>query len=176
QIAGDQHGNLVHLGERECSLQRRHQKVLEECPSPFVAKRPELRQAMGDAALRIARAASYCNLGTLEFLVDRDGKFYLLEVNTRLQVEHPVTALVTGYDLVQLQLSSAAGEKLPFTQSDISWRGWAMECRICAEDPENGFFPSPGTIAQLREPSGPGIRLDSGIYPGWTVPLEYDSL
>ncbi len=176
QIAGDHYGNLVHLGERECSLQRRHQKIIEECPSPFVARHPEMRAAMGEAALKIARAAGYDNLGTVEFLADQRGNFYFLEVNTRLQVEHPVTELVTGYDLVQLQLRIAAGEALPFTQKDVAWRGWAMECRICAEDPDNQFFPSPGKIEQLREPSGPGVRLDSGVYPGWTVPLEYDAL
>ena len=176
QIAGDRYGNLVHLGERECSLQRRHQKIIEECPSPFVAKHPAMRAAMGEAALKIARAAGYDNLGTVEFLADNRGNFYFLEVNTRLQVEHPVTELVTGHDLVQLQLRIAAGEALPFTQQDIAWRGWAMECRVCAEDPENQFFPSAGKIEQLREPGGPGVRLDSGIYPGWTVPLEYDSL
>jgi acetyl-CoA carboxylase biotin carboxylase subunit len=176
QIAGDRYGKLVHLGERECSLQRRHQKIVEECPSPFVARHPELRAAMGEAALRIARRAGYFNLGTIEFLVDRGGDFYFLEVNTRLQVEHPVTELVTGHDLVQLQLRIAAGESLPFAQPNIDWRGWAMECRICAEDPENQFFPSPGKIVQLREPAGPNIRIDSGVYPGWTVPLEYDSL
>jgi acetyl-CoA carboxylase biotin carboxylase subunit len=176
QIAGDHYGNLVHLGERECSLQRRHQKVIEECPSPFVARHPEMRAAMGEAALKIARAAGYDNLGTVEFLADQRGNFYFLEVNTRLQVEHPVTELVTGYDLVQLQLRIAAGEALPFTQKDVAWRGWAMECRVCAEDPENQFFPSAGKIDQLREPSGPGVRVDSGVYTGWTVPLEYDSL
>jgi acetyl-CoA carboxylase biotin carboxylase subunit len=176
QIAGDHYGNLVHLGERECSLQRRHQKIVEECPSPFVARHPEMRAAMGEAALKIVRAAGYDNLGTVEFLTDQQGNFYFLEVNTRLQVEHPVTELVTGYDLVQLQLRIAAGEALPFTQKDIAWRGWAMECRVCAEDPENQFFPSAGRIEQLREPSGPGVRLDSGLYPGWTVPLEYDPL
>ena len=176
QIAGDHYGNLVHLGERECSLQRRHQKIIEECPSPFVARHPEMRAAMGEAALKIARAAGYDNLGTVEFLADQQGNFYFLEVNTRLQVEHPVTELVTGYDLVQLQLRIAAGEALPFTQKDVQWRGWAMECRVCAEDPDNQFFPCAGRIDQLREPSGPGVRLDSGIYPGWTVPLEYDPL
>ena len=176
QIAGDRAGNLVHLGERECSLQRRHQKIVEECPSPLVASRPEMRGAMGEAALRIARAAGYYNLGTVEFLSDQSGRFYFLEVNTRLQVEHPVTELVTGLDLVQLQLRIAAGEPLPFSQADVNWNGWAMECRVCAEDPENQFFPSPGKIVQLREPSGPGIRLDSGVYPGWTVPLDYDPL
>jgi len=176
QIAADHYGNFVHLGERECSLQRRHQKVIEECPSSLVAAHRGLRASMGEAALRIARAAGYRNLGTVEFLADAEGKFYFLEVNTRLQVEHPVTELVTGLDLVQLQLRIAAGEVLPFSQDDIHWRGWAMECRVCAEDPEHNFFPSPGKIVQLREPSGPGIRLDSGVYPGWTVPLEYDPL
>ncbi len=176
QIAGDQYGNLIHLGERECSLQRRHQKIIEECPSPFFSSHPELRAKMGDAALRIARQAGYFNLGTLEFLVDPAGNFYFLEVNTRLQVEHPVTELVTGYDLVRLQLKIAAGEGLPFAQEDVRWQGWAMECRVCAEDPENQFFPSPGKIVQLREPAGPHIRVDSGVYPGWTVPVEYDSL
>jgi acetyl-CoA carboxylase, biotin carboxylase subunit len=176
QIAGDHYGNLVHLGERECSLQRRYQKIVEECPSPFVAERPEMRAAMGEAALKVARAAGYDNLGTVEFLTDQRGNFYFLEVNTRLQVEHPVTELVTGYDLVQLQLRIAAGEALPFTQKDVAWRGWAMECRVSAEDPENQFLPSPGKIEQLREPGGPGVRLDSGVYQGWTVPLEYDAL
>lgn len=176
QIAADHHGNFIHLGERECSLQRRHQKIIEECPSPFITKHPHLRAAMGEAALRIARAAGYTNLGTVEFLVDAAANFYFLEVNTRLQVEHPVTELVTGYDLVRLQLQIAAGQKLPITQEDVHWRSWALECRICAEDTENQFFPSPGKIVQLREPSGPGVRLDSGVYSGWTVPLEYDPL
>src|SRR5277367_2896971 len=176
QIAGDHYGNLVHLGERECSLQRRYQKVLEECPSPFVARHPEMREAMGEAALKVARAAGYDNLGTVEFLADAQGNFYFLEVNTRLQVEHPVTELVTGLDLVQLQLRIAAGESLPFSQADVAWRGWAMECRVIAEDADNQFLPSPGKIEQLREPSGPGVRLDSGVYPGWSVPLEYDPL
>ena len=176
QIIGDQHGNLVHLGERECSLQRRHQKVLEECPSPLVAAHREMRSAMGEAAIKVARAAGYYNAGTVEFLVDQDRNFYFLEVNTRLQVEHPTTELVTGLDLVHLQLQIAAGEPLPFTQEDIAWEGVAIECRISAEDPEREFFPSPGTIRQLREPAGPGIRLDSGVYQGWTVPIDYDPL
>ena len=176
QIIGDKHGNLVHLGERECSLQRRHQKVMEECPSPLVAAHPEMRKAMGEAALKVARAAGYYNAGTVEFLVDQDRNFYFLEVNTRLQVEHPVTELVTGLDLVHLQLQIAAGERLPFTQEDVRWRGAAMECRISAEDPDNQFFPSPGTIQQLQEPAGPGVRLDSGVYSGWTVPIDYDPL
>jgi len=176
QIVGDHCGNLIHLGERECSLQRRHQKIVEESPSPLVAANPELRAKMGEAALRIARAVRYHNLGTVEFLADGHGNFYFLEVNTRLQVEHPVTELVTGLDLVHLQLRIANGEAIPFAQQDVEWRGWAIECRVSAEDPEQNFFPSPGKIVQLREPSGPGIRLDSGVYPGWTVPLDYDPL
>jgi acetyl-CoA carboxylase biotin carboxylase subunit len=176
QVLGDHHGNLIHLGERECSLQRRHQKVIEECPSPVMTLRPELREQMGQAALKVAGAAGYTNAGTAEFLVDKHGNFYFLEMNTRLQVEHPVTELVTGLDLVQLQLRVASGEKLGLKQTDISWRGSAMECRIYAEDPDNQFLPSPGRIVQLREPGGPGIRLDSGVYEGWSVPLEYDPL
>ncbi len=176
QVLGDRHGNLIHLGERECSVQRRHQKVIEESPSPLVARMPGMRERMGEAAIRAARAAGYYNAGTVEFLADRSGGFYFLEMNTRLQVEHPVTEMVTGLDLVRLQVEIAAGARLPFTQDRIEWRGAAMECRIYAEDPANGFFPSPGRIVQLSEPSGPGVRLDSGIYPGWTVPLEYDPL
>lgn len=176
QIIGDTHGSLIHLGERECSIQRRHQKVIEECPSPLMASHPELRHRMGEAALKIARAAGYYNAGTLEFLADDAGNFYFLEMNTRLQVEHPVTELVTGLDVVHLQIRIAAGEKMPLHQRDIGWRGSAIECRIYAEDPENNFFPSPGRIKQLDQPSGPGIRLDSGIYPGWEVPLDYDPL
>jgi acetyl-CoA carboxylase biotin carboxylase subunit len=176
QLIGDQHGNMVHLGERECSIQRRHQKVIEECPSPLVNQYPEMREAMGQAAIRAARAAGYYNAGTVEFLVDADRKFYFLEMNTRLQVEHPVTELVTGLDLVRLQVEIAAGGRLPFSQQDIRWNGAAIECRIYAEDPENQFFPSPGKITSLAEPSGPGIRLDSGVYPGWTVPIDYDPL
>jgi acetyl-CoA carboxylase, biotin carboxylase subunit len=176
QVFGDYHGNLVHLGERECSLQRRHQKVIEECPSPLLAGDPVLRERMGAAAIRAARAAGYCNAGTIEFLVDHDHNFYFLEMNTRLQVEHPVTELVTGLDLVHMQLRVAAGEKLGKVQEDITWRGSALECRIYAEDPFNQFLPSPGRITQLVRPSGPGIRLDSGIYLGWTVPIEYDPL
>jgi len=176
QVLGDKHGNLVHLGERECSIQRRHQKVIEECPSPLVAVHPEMRAAMGAAALKIARAAGYYNAGTAEFLVDSNRNFYFLEMNTRLQVEHPVTELVTGLDLVQLQLRIACGEPLPFHQDDVRWRGSAIECRIYAEDPDNQFLPSPGTIQQLSEPGGPGVRLDSGVYPGWTVPIDYDPL
>ena len=176
QIFGDRHGNMVHLGERECSVQRRHQKVIEESPSPLVARKPAMRQEMGEAAIRAARAAGYYNAGTVEFLADNSGNFYFLEMNTRLQVEHPVTELVTGLDLVRLQIDIAAGGRLPFTQEQVALRGAAIECRIYAEDPANNFFPSPGRIAHLAEPSGPGVRLDSGIYPGWTVPLEYDPM
>src|SRR6266852_3650049 len=174
QILADDYGNCVYLGERECSVQRRHQKVLEECPSPAVT--PEMRRKMGEVAVRVARAAHYANAGTIEFLADAEGNFYFLEMNTRLQVEHPVTEQVTGLDLVQLQIRIAAGEKLPFTQQEVNLRGHAIECRIYAEDPANDYFPSPGEITLLSEPSGPGIRVDSGIYAGWNVPLEYDPL
>ena len=176
QVLGDRHGNLVHLGERECSLQRRHQKVVEEAPSPLVAMHPEMRQAMGEAALRAARSVCYYNAGTVEFLVDEERRFYFLEMNTRLQVEHPVTELVTGLDLVKLQVEIAMGERLPFSQEEVAWRGAAIECRIYAEDPYNGFLPSPGRVSRLDRPSGPGIRLDGYVYPGWTVPVEYDPL
>jgi len=174
QVLADEHGNTVYLGERECSLQRRHQKVLEEAPSPIVDA--EMRRRMGEVAVRVARAANYTNAGTVEFLVDRQKNFYFLEMNTRLQVEHPVTELVTGLDLVHLQISIAAGEKLPFRQADVRIRGHAIECRIYAEDPDNNYFPSPGEITLLLEPSGPGIRQDSGMYEGWNVPLAYDPL
>jgi acetyl-CoA carboxylase biotin carboxylase subunit len=174
QILADEHGNCVYLGERECSVQRRHQKVLEEAPSPVVT--PEMRKKMGDVAVRVAKAAGYANAGTIEFLTDGEGNFYFLEMNTRLQVEHPVTELVSGLDLVHLQIRIAAGEKLPFTQRDVELRGHAIECRVYAEDPANDYFPSPGEITVLSEPSGPGIRVDSGIYQGWNVPLEYDPL
>jgi acetyl-CoA carboxylase biotin carboxylase subunit len=176
QILGDRHGNMVHLGERECSVQRRHQKVIEESPSPLMARIPGLRERMGEAAIRAASAAGYFNAGTVEFLADNAGNFYFLEMNTRLQVEHPVTELVTGLDLVRLQVEIAAGAHLPFTQDRISLRGAAIECRIYAEDPANNFFPSPGRIDQLAEPAGPGVRLDSGVYAGWTVPLDYDPM
>ena len=172
QIFGDEHGNVVYLGERECSVQRRHQKVLEESPSPIVDE--DMRRRMGEIAVRVAKAANYQNAGTVEFLVDQDRNFYFLEMNTRLQVEHPVTEFVTGLDLVHLQFRVAAGEKLPFRQEDIKLRGHAIECRIYAEDPDNNFFPSPGQITRLISPSGPGIRRDSGMYEGWTVPIEYD--
>jgi acetyl-CoA carboxylase biotin carboxylase subunit len=174
QVLADEQGNTVYLGERECSIQRRHQKVIEEAPSPVVG--PELRRRMGEVAVRVARSAGYTNAGTVEFLLDPDNNFYFLEMNTRLQVEHPVTELITGLDLLHLQIRVAAGEKLPFVQADLCLRGHAIECRIYAEDPDNDYFPSPGRISLLLEPSGPGIRLDSGIYQGWTVPLDYDPL
>jgi acetyl-CoA carboxylase biotin carboxylase subunit len=176
QVLGDQHGHMIHLGERECSVQRRHQKVIEECPAPAMVRWPELREQMGAAAVRVARAAGYSNAGTVEFLVDRDGRFYFLEMNTRLQVEHPVTELVTGVDLVEWQLRIAAGEPLTIRQEDVTWNGWAVECRVYAEDPDNDYLPSPGEITGLREPAGPGVRLDSGVYEGWRVPMEYDPL
>ncbi len=176
QLLGDRHGNMVHLGERECSIQRRHQKVIEECPSPLIVRHPEMRHAMGEAAIRAARAAGYYNAGTVEFLVDEHRRFYFLEVNTRLQVEHPVTELATGLDLVKMQIEIASGAKLPFAQEDIAWRGSAIECRIYAEDPANNFLPSPGKITRLAEPAGPGVRVDGGVYEGWTVPMDYDPL
>jgi acetyl-CoA carboxylase, biotin carboxylase subunit len=174
QVFADEHGNTVYLGERECSLQRRHQKVLEEAPSPVVD--PGMRRRMGEVAVRVAQAANYTNAGTVEFLVDQQKNFYFLEMNTRLQVEHPITELITGLDLVHLQIRIAAGEKLPFTQEDVRIRGHAIECRIYAEDPDNNYFPSPGKITLLLEPSGPGIRQDSGMYEGWNVPIDYDPL
>jgi acetyl-CoA carboxylase biotin carboxylase subunit len=174
QILADAHGGVVHLGERECSIQRRHQKLIEESPSPFVDA--DLRQRMGTAACRIAAAVGYANAGTVEFLVDRERRFYFLEMNTRLQVEHPVTELVTGRDLVKEQLRIASGEKLGFTQGDVAMHGWAIECRINAEDPYAGFVPSPGRIAHVRPASGPWVRDDSGVYSGFTVPRFYDTL
>jgi len=179
QVLADEHGNTVYLGERECSIQRRHQKVLEEAPSMLVDA--DMRRRMGEVAVRVAKAAGYYNAGTVEFLVDRGEQgqaknFYFLEMNTRLQVEHPVTELITGLDLVDLQIRIAAGEKLPFRQEDVLIRGHAIECRIYAEDPEDNYFPSPGKIAMLGTPAGPGVRVDSGVYEGWTVPIDYDPL
>jgi acetyl-CoA carboxylase, biotin carboxylase subunit len=174
QVLADEQGNTVYLGERECSIQRRHQKVLEEAPSAIV--NAEMRRRMGEVAVRVAQAARYSNAGTVEFLVDQEKNFYFLEMNTRLQVEHPVTELITGLDLVHLQIRIAAGEALPFTQNDIQIRGHAVECRIYAEDPDNNYFPSPGKITLLLAPSGPGIRRDSGMYEGWNVPIDYDPL
>jgi acetyl-CoA carboxylase, biotin carboxylase subunit len=175
QVLADKFGNAIHLGERECSIQRRHQKVIEEAPSPVVDS--ALREAMGEAALRVVRAAGYDSIGTVEFLLDGEtGAFYFLEMNTRVQVEHPITEAITGVDLVTGQLRVAAGERLALSQEDVRWSGAAIECRIYAEDPENGFAPSPGRIQWLEPPSGPGIREDTGVYPGWTVPLDYDPL
>ena len=174
QVLADHHGNAIFLGERECSIQRRHQKVIEECPSPVVDS--ELRKRMGKAALDVVRAAEYTNAGTVEFLLDRDRQFYFLEMNTRLQVEHAVTEMVTGIDIVKEQIRIAAGEKLSLTSDDVVMNGVAIECRIYAEDPGNNFFPSPGTIRLLRTPSGPGVRDDSGVYEGWNVPIDYDPL
>jgi acetyl-CoA carboxylase, biotin carboxylase subunit len=174
QILADQQGTVLSLGERECSIQRRHQKMLEEAPSLAVSA--ELRRRMGETAVAVARAAGYVNAGTCEFLLDRDGQFYFLEMNTRLQVEHPVTELVTGIDIVQWQLRIAAGERLPFRQEDIVPRGWAIQCRITSEDPANGFLPSTGRIGYLRVPGGPGVRWDGGIGVGSEIGLHYDSM
>jgi acetyl-CoA carboxylase, biotin carboxylase subunit len=174
QVLADGHGRVIHLGERECSIQRRHQKLVEECPSPFVDA--ALRAEMGEAACRLARAGGYVNAGTIEFLVDAERRFYFLEMNTRLQVEHPVTEMVTGIDLVREQLRIADGAPLGVTQDDVHHRGAAIECRINAEDPFAGFLPSPGTITGLRPAAGPWVRDDSGVYEGWTVPRFYDTL
>ena len=174
QILADNTGNVVWLGERDCSVQRRHQKLIEETPGPSVGD--GLREELGAAAVRIARAAKYENAGTVEFLVGGDQHFYFLEVNTRLQVEHPITEMVTGLDLVALQLRIAGGEPLPFAQADVVRSGAAIECRITAEDPRAGFLPASGVIALVREPAGPGVRVDSALYAGMTVPTEYDPL
>ena len=174
QVLGDMHGTMLSLGERECSVQRRHQKMIEEAPS--VAVSPELRWAMSEAAVRFAKAAGYVNAGTCEFLLDGDGNFYFLEMNTRLQVEHPVTELVTGIDIVQWQLRIAAGERLPFAQESIVPNGWAIECRITSEDPANNFLPSTGTLRYLHVPTGPGVRWDGGVEPGSEVGLFYDPM
>jgi acetyl-CoA carboxylase biotin carboxylase subunit len=175
QIFADAHGSVVHLGERECSIQRRHQKVIEECPSPI--NDPTLRQRMGEAAVKIARAVNYAGAGTIEFLVaDATREFYFLEMNTRLQVEHPVTELVTGIDLVREQITVADGAPLSFRQDDVRWTGHAIECRVYAEDPQNNFLPSPGTITFLQSPGGPGIRDDSGVRAGSEVSIHYDPM
>jgi acetyl-CoA carboxylase, biotin carboxylase subunit len=174
QVLADQFGNTIYLGERECSIQRRHQKLIEEAPS--VAVTPELRAEMGAVAVRAARAVDYCNAGTVEFLLDRSGKFYFLEMNTRLQVEHPITEIVTGIDIVKEQFSIASGRRLRLKQEDVQIKGHAIECRINAENPYNNFLPEAGRITYLSEPTGPGVRLESGIYAGFVVSLFYDPL
>lgn len=174
QILADSYGNTVYLGERDCSMQRRNQKVLEETPSPIMT--PELRAKMGKAAVAAAKACGYTNAGTIEFLVDADRNFYFMEMNTRIQVEHPITEAVTGIDLVKQQILIADGEKLPFTQENITIRGHAIECRINAENPSLNFRPSPGQITALHIPGGPGIRVDSSAYQGYTIPPYYDSM
>jgi acetyl-CoA carboxylase biotin carboxylase subunit len=174
QVLADSHGHTVHLGERECSIQRRHQKLLEETPSPFVDD--ALRQRMGEAAVLAARAVNYRGAGTVEFLVDKDGSFYFLEMNTRIQVEHPITELVYGVDLVRLQVEVAAGAKLPFRQEDVRPTGHAIEIRLTAEDPAAGFLPQTGTVEVLRMPQGPGVRIDSNLYPGQQITLHYDPM
>ena len=174
QILGDMHGNVIHLGERECSIQRRHQKLIEESPS--VAVNDAMRAQMGDVAVKAAKAANYVNAGTLEFLVDQSGNFYFLEMNTRLQVEHPVTEMVTGVDIVKEMLAIASGRRLRWRQEDIRPKGWAIECRITAEDPINNFMPSGGKITTLQEPTGPGVRVESGIYEGFEISLFYDPM
>lgn len=174
QVACDRFGNGIHLGERECSIQRRHQKVIEEAPSPAIT--PEIREKIGTIALQAARAVDYDSVGTIEFLMDADKNFYFMEMNTRLQVEHPVTEWITGLDLVRLQIQIAAGEQLTLKQEDISFRGHALECRIYAEDPAKNFMPSPGLITSLATPSGLGVRDDSGVYQGYEVPIYYDPM
>jgi acetyl-CoA carboxylase biotin carboxylase subunit len=174
QLFGDAHGNLIHLGERECSVQRNHQKLIEESPSPFLSDTQ--RREVGALAARGAKAIEYLNAGTMEFLFDQDGSFYFMEMNTRIQVEHPVTEEVTGLDLVKEQIRVAAGEKLSLTQDEVEWHGHAIECRINAEDHEHDFRPSPGRISYWYKPGGPGIRVDSHVYAGYTVPPYYDSM
>lgn len=174
QILADKFGNVVHLGERDCSIQRRNQKVLEEAPSPVMSA--ELRKAMGDTAIKAAKAVNYENAGTIEFLVDKHGNFYFMEMNTRIQVEHPITEMVTRVDLIKEQLKIASGEKLAFTQEDVKIQGHSIECRINAENPEKNFMPCPGTITNLYVPGGPGIRLDSAVYQGYKIPPTYDSM
>jgi pyruvate carboxylase subunit A len=173
QIICDNHGNVIHVRERECSIQRRHQKLIEETPSCVMTD--ELRDKMGNAAVAAAKAVNYRNAGTVEFMYSK-GDFFFLEMNTRLQVEHPITEMITGVDLAKEQLRVASGLPLQFSQEDIKGHGWAFECRICAEDPGNNFFPSPGKITDYTEPAGPGVRVDSGVYGGFDVPPFYDSL
>lgn len=174
QIIADEFGNYVHLGERDCSIQRRHQKLIEEAPSTVLT--PELRQKMGDVAINAAKACNYINAGTIEFLLDKNKNFYFLEMNTRLQVEHPVTERITGLDLAKEQIRIASGMELSFKQEDVTWTGHAIECRICAEDPFNDFMPDIGKISYLREPAGKGVRIDSGIENGSEVTMHFDSM
>jgi acetyl-CoA carboxylase biotin carboxylase subunit len=174
QIIADKHGNVVHLGERDCSIQRRRQKLLEESPCPIITQK--IRQQMGDAAVRAAKAVHYSGAGTLEFLLGPDGKFYFMEMNTRIQVEHPVTEMVTGVDLIKEMISVAEGAPLSFTQEDIQFNGWSIECRINAEDVNRNFMPSPGTISFYLPPGGLGVRVDSAAYPGYTISPHYDSM
>ena len=174
QLLADSHGNVVHLGDRDCSIQRRHQKLLEESPSPAVTL--DMRRRMGESAVKVAKAINYVGAGTVEFLVDKDGSFYFMEMNTRIQVEHPVTEMVTGVDLIVEQIRIAQGEKLSFTQDDIQVRGHAIECRINAEDPKYNFRPSPGRISAYLAPGGPGVRVDSHVYTDYDIPPYYDSL
>ncbi len=174
QILADMHGNVIHLGERDCSTQRRHQKLIEEAPCPVID--PDLRERMGEAAVRLAKASNYVNAGTVEFLLDAHGDFYFMELNSRLQVEHPVTEAVTGVDLVKEQIRIAAGEKLSLTQDDVVIRGHSIECRINAEDPDNNFRPSPGRVGLYVASSGPGVRVDSHLFSGYSIPSHYDSM
>jgi acetyl-CoA carboxylase, biotin carboxylase subunit len=174
QIAADRYGKAVHLGERECSIQRRHQKMIEESPSPGLSGK--LRQEMGRIAAKGVASVGYENVGTVEFLLDQSGRFYFLEMNTRLQVEHPVTECVTGIDLVKLQIALAAGERLPFDQQHVTWHGHALECRVTAEDPARGFAPHAGHISSVHFPGGPWVRVDTHLFPGYTTPPYYDSL
>jgi len=176
QILADQHGNVIHLGERECSLQRRHQKLLEESPSPFIGDDTDLRESMGSVAVKAAQAVDYVNAGTIEFLVDKDKNYYFLEMNTRLQVEHPITEMVTGIDIVKEQIRIARGRHLSYTQKDVHQNGAAIECRINAEDPYNSYLPSTGLISHSILPTGPGIRVDTGVYPGFEISSFYDPL
>ncbi|RBN37654.1 acetyl-CoA carboxylase biotin carboxylase subunit, partial [Priestia megaterium] len=175
QVLADSHGNTVHLGERDCSIQRRLQKLIEETPSPALDEKT--RELMGDAAVKAAQAVNYTGAGTVEFIYDyRENKFYFMEMNTRIQVEHPVTEMVTGVDLIKEQIKVANGETLPFTQEEVTFNGWAIECRINAENPEKNFMPSPGTIQMYLPPGGYGVRVDSAAYPGYAIPPYYDSM
>ena len=184
QVLGDSHGNVIYLNERECSIQRRHQKVIEEAPSPFISD--ATRKAMGEQAVQLAKAVKYQSAGTVEFVVGKDQDFYFLEMNTRLQVEHPVTECITGLDLVELMIRVAAGEKLPLTQADVKRDGWAIECRINAEDPFRNFLPSTGRLVRFQPPEESmfqsdttkklGVRVDTGVYEGGEIPMYYDSM